>query len=305
MDKSFYYKYSEYSAESIMNSSYKEIAEKMLTLATTEEMKDKLKGILFEGGFGDFSVNLESAEHIPLHKDSPDYESERRLQYAYFLIQNPEAFESIVKNNTILFHGTRVDALPSILKYGMNSLHKSVSEGIDVTTAEEWSRIPGKDRRFISFTDSLGLAMRYTASDKSNENDKQDSFGIMIGIAPDALKDLRGTSVHSDLSEIGIMDHVPLQYIKVLTVPKEKVEFVRKLVGELDIEVVGAEMDSKFYFMDRSQKKEYLAEPEKYQQSPVKEYSKEDMGNMARQGVLSRIMQIFKGKDRRNGELCR
>lgn len=292
-EKLFYYKYSDYSSEQVMNDSYKQIAELIQKLATTEEVKEKINSILYEGGFEGFSVNLDSREYIPGHKDSPSHEAERRLQYAYFLAKNPEAFDAMIKNNTNLFHGTKIDALPSILKYGMNSLAESANRGIDVTTGEEWSRIPGKNRKFISFTDSIKVALGYASLSSKNKENRDSSFGVMIGIAPEALEELDAIAVDSDVVEIGIMDHIPLNNIKVLTVPKEKVDFVSKLVGELDIQVVGAEINDPFYQMNRMQKIEYLMSQERNQPSILKEYNKEDMQKVAKTAKLSRIMRLF------------
>lgn len=289
----FYYQYSNYSEQQIQTEMYKQVAELIEKLATTDEMREKINGILYEGGFGDFSVNLDKSEYIPGHKDSPYDEGERRIQYAYFLAKNPEAFDAMIKNNTNLFHGTKMDALPSILKYGMNSLAESANKGIDVTTGETWSRIPGKDRKFISFTDSLSVALRYSAMGSENIENNDNSFGIMIGMAPEALEDLDAITVDSDVIEIGIMNHIPLDHIKVLTVPKEKVDFVKKLVGEREIEVVGAEMNEPFYQMNKREKIEYLMNQERSQLSISKEYGQEDMKKVAETPKLSKIMQLF------------
>lgn len=305
MEEKYSYKYTDYSAEQIINNTYKQAAELILNLATTEEIKEKVSSILYDGGVDGFGVNI--SQDLVQHKDSPFYEAERRLQYAYFLVQNPEAFDAMSRNNTNLFHGTKIDALPGILKYGINSLAKSVNEGIDVNTGEVWSRIPGKNRAFISVTDSISVGLKYASLNSLNEENKDNSFGVLIGVRTEALDELDAFSIDSDVLEIGIMDHIPLEHIKVLTVPKEKVDYVKKLVGEREIEVVGADMDYSFYRMSRVEKIQYLMNSEKTQQSAVQEYEQEDMQKNAKTGKLSRIMKLldnikerFSRKDNRN-----
>lgn len=53
---------------------------------------------------------------------------------AYVLATYPETFEVLSENNIDLFHGTNINALPDILKYGMNSLQELSNKGITVST---------------------------------------------------------------------------------------------------------------------------------------------------------------------------
>lgn len=295
-------KYSNYSAAEIMTDMQLKVSELIVNLATTEEMKEKIRDILNKGGTEEFSVCIKE-EGLGLSINC-DIEANRRIEYAYFLAKNPEAFETIKKYDANLFHGTRVKALPSILKHGINSFAESQKNGIEVTTGEYQTRKPGKNRGFISFTDSIGTGLWYASL---NGEDKDNSFGVMIGISPDSLENLNISSINSDVREVGIKNHVPLEYIKVLTVPKEKVEYVKRLVGDLDIEVVGAEMQDPFYKMPTIKKIEYLMKPEKTQQPVMQEYEQEDMAKNAKTGKLSRIMELlddvkarFARKDKRN-----
>ena len=74
---------------------------------------------------------------------------------------------------------------------------------------------------------------------------------------------------------------------------KEKVDFVSKLIGDQDIEVVGADMNDPFYNMNRIEKIQYLMNQEKNQPSIPKEYNREDMQKVAETAKLSRIMKLF------------
>lgn len=291
----FYSKYSNYSPDQIINGNYEKVAEKILGLAPSEEIKRKIQEILYEGGFDNFSVNLGDEKYIPNHKDSPTLESTRRLHYAYFLANNPETLEVMEKNSSMLFHGTKIDALPSILKYGINSVNESRDNGIDVTTGEEWSRINGK-RDFISFTNSLGTALSYAEYHFGKETNT--SFGIMLGMASDKLENLRGVSINSDISEVGILKNIPIENISMLTVPKEKVEFVKRILSNSHIKVFGIDMDDPFFYMTYEQEMmEYLS-TDRQEEKPKKEYGKDDMKKISFGQKLSKIFTLFNSKDR-------
>lgn len=298
----FHFEYSNYSPETIINDGYNKMAEMILEKASTDDLKEKLYDIIYKGGFNEFTINLGYEDYIPLSKDSPFYEGKRRIDYAYFFANNPEMLNVMEESNAILLHGTKIDALPSILKYGLNSFNESMKNGIEVSTGEEWSRLEAK-RSFISFTNSLSTAIHYSSL---NNREGSSSFGIILGISPDALKQLDAVSVPNHMSEpeIGIKNHIPLEYIKTITVPKEKVDFVQKLVGDRSIEVLGADIEDKFYSMNNSQKQEYLEDPESFKETKPRDYDREDMQKVAKTRILSRIRNFFnKGKENRTDEI--
>lgn len=206
-----------------------------------DKIKKKWNGILYEGGYGDFSVNsgIEG-------KDNPDIEIQRRLEAAYLLATNPKTYEILTENSVNLFHGTNANALPNILKYGMKSGAELEEKGIEVLTGEEWSR-KGGQRSFISFTDVLGTAVEYSTIQPSKKSSKDTSFGILVGISTKDIKQMRTCHVQSDKREIGIMNSVPLEYIRVIAVPESKVDFVRKLIGDNSIIVTSIGVDEMFY----------------------------------------------------------
>lgn len=119
-------------------------------------------------------------------------------------------------------------------------------EGIEVETGEEWSR-KGGQRSFISFTDVLGTAVEYSSIQPSKKSPQDTSFGILIGISTKDIKQMKTCHVHSDKREIGIMNSVPLEYIRVIAVPESKVEFVKKLIGNDSIAVTSMGVDEMFY----------------------------------------------------------
>lgn len=282
----FYSKYSDYSYEQIVedSESYKYISSKFLERYGDTSDIEKMKSILFEGGFDDFTINSGRTKNNPL------LEGNRRIAYAYLLANHPETFDKIQKDNVILFHGTRVDALPNILKYGMKSFAESIREGIDVTTGEQSTRMGG-NREFISFTDDIGIALDYASIGGSKE--QESSFGVMIGMSIDSLEQLRTCNVASDTPEIGIRDNIPVEHIKMLMVPPGKEEVVKKMVGDLPIEVMPINIEEPFYGMSRHEMKQEfeMDDQTREQQTQSKpEYTKQDMKDLAKGRKLSRIL---------------
>ena len=266
-----------------------------------------MEAILYEGGYDNFSVNT------GLTKNNQLIERKRRIGYAYLLATNPETFNLLTQNNINLFHGTNANALPNILKYGMQSVDELSSKGIDVSTGEEWSRI-GKKRDFISFTDDIDTALDYASLSPSKSNLNEESFGILIGMSSNKLKQLQTCHISSDIPEIGVMGNIPLECISVIAVPENKVEFVRKLVNNPNIQVTPISIDEKFYYVDSefgeisfdSEKAKQLSEKEN--KGKVQFHFKEiiDMSKTRKildiRGIYEKIKEKIKNKGRENEE---
>ena len=195
---------------------------------------------MYDGGFEDFSVNKKQ-----MNKSDPYIEGDKRIGYANLLINNPNTFELIKKNNITVFHGTNSNALPSILKYGMGSIDTLKNNGVDILTGETWSRVQGK-RSFISFTDDIDIASGYASIGTT----KTSAFGVVIGLSLENLNKQRTRTIHSDVPEIGIADKVSREDISFIGVPPDKVEFVKKLVNDDKVIVAPIEIGNKFYYKD-------------------------------------------------------
>lgn len=272
----FYSKYSDYMPEQIIDEKYQQDCNELLNKVTDAEKKQKMKSILYEGGYEDFSVNSEL-----LMKNNPDIEREKRLEIASVIADNPETFDMLVQNNIDLYHGTNINALPSILKYGMNSLDESNRIGIEVSTGEEWSRVNGK-RSFISFTDHLQVAKDYASLIPKNEENKQ-SIGVIIGISSNEIDDTQIIKVDSDLPEVGILDNIPVENIKFIAVQKDRVEFVKKLVDDKNIDVAAIEFGM-----------EIEKENNKYEkQSNDKKFDKQEIYDLAKGRTKSGILNLY------------
>lgn len=288
----FYSKYTDYSPEQIKTEKYEELSKQLLSMAKDNKVKEQMQAVLYEGGYGDFSVNT------GLTKNNQFIERKKRIGYAYLLATNPETFDILIKNDINLFHGTNANALPHILKCGMQSVDQQSSNCIASSTGEEWSRIGGK-RSFISFTDDIDTALDYASMTPSKDKLTQESFGILIGISSSSLKQIKTCRVHSDLPEIGIMDSLPLEHIKSIAVPEDKVEFVRKLVGDNEIIITPISIDEKFYYVDSefgeisfdAEKAKQLAEEK---QATRTNFSSKEIVEMSRTRKVSGIQSIFR-----------
>lgn len=168
---------------------------------------------------------------------------------AYLLIRNPMTYIQLENNKINIFHGTNSEALPNVLKYGLNSVNESNKNNISVITGESWSRING-ERSFISFTDVLDIAEDYSLY-PTDAVEEQLSFPVIIGTSLEEVEKLDTCVVHSDVSEIGIKNKVPLENIKLIGVPSDKVEFVKKILNSDKIIVLGIDgIEERFYYIE-------------------------------------------------------
>lgn len=231
----FYNKYSNYSFSQLSNDMYKKAVEDILKKAqNNDDIENKLRGILYEGGYDDFAVN--SGMTRP---DNIKHEIDRRLNFAGLLISDPKTFEAIAQNNVILFHGTNSNALPEILKNGLQSESETISRGKEVLTGET-SLV--KPREFISFTDKLSLALDYATLKPSTKTSGNSSYGVLIGVSTNDLdednNEILTANIGSDTPEIGVMKKLPANYIRVIAVPGSKVQEVNKMVQEYGLDEV-------------------------------------------------------------------
>ncbi len=251
-------------------------------LAPSADAKYMLENILLKGEVDGFSF----ASDIH-HKDNPSIEQDRRIAMANLYLRNPETFDYIVKNKIDLFHGTNGEALPSIIENGLCSLAESQSNGIEVTTGEKWSRFD-VPRGFVSFADILDIAKYYSKMPSSTENNDL-NFEVIIGTTTEAAERAGTTPVYSNVSEIGVIGKLDASDIKVIFVPSEKVEIVKELLGNKNIDVLPLDQKGELYhyhiydhFMNIDEKrvaelKEELRERYESQfSSEVKQFAKDN-----------------------------
>lgn len=276
---------------------YQKLCDMFLSLAKNDEIKTKLESILYKGYFNNYYISSSIGS-----KDNPRIEANRRIGMAYLLLRNPETFEMLMQNNVNLFHGTNANVLPSILKYGVNSVDESVKMGIEVTTGEKWSRFGGK-RSFVSFTDVLDIAQGYASSNAKIDKD-QLSFEVIIGTSVEDAIQVGTDRIGSDIPEVGIRNKLPKENIKVICVPTEKVEFVKKIVDNLEIKVLPMDdMDSKFYYCDTDFNYHFSINEQKFEEfkksltnknKTKKEFSNSEVESLTHGRFLKNMLEQMK-----------
>ena len=156
----------------------------------------------------------------------------------------------MAKNKINLFHGTNGNALPSILKYGVSSIYSSQQEGIDVITGEVSTRLE-KPRGFVSFTDVLDIAIGYSTLSVSGEVNDELSFPVVIGTTKDDVIETGTYRISSDVCEVGVGKKLPKERIRMICVPSDKVNIVKKIVNNEEIIVAGIDdIESMFYSIE-------------------------------------------------------
>lgn len=285
--------YSDYKIEQLLEvPKYRTICECFLSLVESEEDKEILTSILVNGGYNNYSCTSNMC-----NKDNPRIESQRRISMAYLFIKNRETFDYFVENNINLFHGTNANALPSIIEHGLNCVDDLKEKGIEVTTGEEWSRIGGK-RNFSSLTDVLDISQGY-ASFNPKGADKTITYGIVLGISKNEEINSKSRNIYSDIPELGIVGGVSKESIKSISVPSDKVEFVKKIVGEENIKVLPMDdMEQKFFYFNDSYIEFSQEEFEKFKRSLKEEqenktFKEQELDEMVKSRKLFDMKKMY------------
>ena len=225
-----------YPLEQIMgsNSCYKDVVNKLFELSLSDDMHFKLESIIYRGGVGDFSFNSGISSN-----DNPETDMRRRISMAKLLLTQPETFDALVEHKINIFHGTKSIALDNILKYGLNSGAELERKGLSVSTGEEWSRIMGRQRDFISFADILDIAKDYSSLSSRDGSNADLSFEVVVGTSLENVRKSRKlVRIDSDLSEIGILSSYDVDKINAILVPPDKVNLVKSKLNGANILVL-------------------------------------------------------------------
>ena len=258
--------------------------------AQDDNMKTELDKILKEGKTGNNGLSA----HF-LRKDNPRIEAQRRISMAYLLVNDRDTYEYLKENYINIFHGTNANALVGIAKYGLQSVDKIIESKREVRSGEAWSRIKGK-RSFISVTDVFDIAWNYMQIDPK-------SFSAIICTSDEKMGEdnIKTCPVSSDVSEIGIRDELPLGTIKCVLVPKDKVDYVKVLFSDTNIQVLGlSNIDTRYFWFDDFMGCQFNAgEYEKYKANRLEEKEKiskvteEDLKENASSRTRSKMQEIY------------
>ena len=258
--------------------------------AQDDNMKNELNKILKEGKIGNNGLGARF-----LCKDNPRIEAQRRISMAYLLVNDRDTYEYLKENHINIFHGTNANALVGIAKYGLQSVDKIIESKREVRSGEAWSRIKGK-RSFISVTDVFDIAWNYMQIDPK-------SFSTIICTSDEKMVEdnIKTCPVSSDVSEIGIRDELPLGTIKCVLVPKDKVDYVKVLFSDTNIQVLGlSNIDTRYFWFDDFMGCQFNAgEYEKYKANRLEEKEKiskiteEDLKDNASSRTRSKMQEIY------------
>ena len=223
---------------------FRKVGNMFFELVENDEQKEKLEGVLYEGGYNGYKLCSEVCS-----KNNSYLEMERRLAMGYLLVRNEDTFDELVSSNINLFHGTNSWALFGIIQNGLQSTEHLEASGIELKTGEESTRTKyARDLDFVSLTDILDIAEEYSQVKEEDRN--KGIFNVLIGTSSDELSSLKKITVSSDISEVGVSS-LPLKSIRMIGVPSDKVDYVKKIVNNEKIKVLGVDgIEEKFYYMD-------------------------------------------------------
>lgn len=231
---------------------YKRLCECFLELANSDIQKDAIEQIMKYGEYNGFKLN----SLLSNKKDCEWTERKRRIAFAEMLLSNEKLFLTMVNNGVNCFHGTGIEALETILNYGLLSSEELSKKGIHLKTGEalDWSKrlTHGSliKRNFISLTDDFDTAVCYSNfGDDSEDEYFEKKFGeklkhepIIICFNGNDIKQKYGNSlvcVTSEFNEIGIVTSINPSDIKCIITSYDKIEYVQSLASKYGIDVFG------------------------------------------------------------------
>ena len=204
-----------------------------------KDIKQKLTSILSKGKYGNLTFKTSMMQN-----DDSRAEYARRGNMAYLAVRNPDTFDALVRKGVNLFHGTNFSALSTILRYGVLTIDELNAKKIALTSGE-YKGLNRKTIRatdFISFTDILSVAASYT----NISGNRSSGFGVIVGTTETEIEKAGTLPVqYTSIVEVGSKS-LPSSGIKVLMVPSSKVEYVKQMVGNRKIEVLGFDPTSNF-----------------------------------------------------------
>jgi hypothetical protein len=103
-------------------------------------------------------------------------------------------------------------------------------------------------RIFVSLTDLISTSEYYALIGSKNGNEEF-NFPVVIGTS---LADIetRRCIILSDVLEVGVKDNLPLENIRMIMVPSDKLLFVRKIVGDKICVMPLDDIDNKFFYIN-------------------------------------------------------
>lgn len=246
---------------------YKKLYECFMELARNDAQKDAIEQIMKNGEYNGFKLN----SMLSNKKDSQVVERNRRIDFAEMILFDENLFYNLANNGLNVFHGTKIDALETILSKGLFSSSELNEKEIELKTGEEYamrnnpkySEYDYKNnlpkRGFISLTDDFTTSaqyadFRYEELDEYSINRgkiirRDKNIPIILCFNGTDIKQEHGKSlvnVKSDCNEIGVTESINSSDIKCIITSYDKMDYVKSLASKYGIDVLGYDFNNKF-----------------------------------------------------------
>jgi len=240
---------------------YKRLYECFIELAETDIQKNMIEKIMKFGKYNNFRLN----SMLSNEKYSEKAEIKRRITFSEMILYDENLSFYLANNELNVFHGTKIDALQTILSKGLFSASKLYEKGIKLITGEEYTtnmiyNIKTEKREFISLTDNFDTSALYAGFPYEEQSEY---FKKYYGKDLESEKDIliiicfRGidieqkygeslTMVKSTCNEIGVNSSINPSDIRCIITSYDKMEYVKSLVEKYGIDVLGYNHNNKF-----------------------------------------------------------
>ena len=210
---------------------YKKLYECFMELARNDAQKDAIEQIMKNGEYNGFKLN----SMLSNKKDSQVVERNRRIDFDEMILFDENLFYNLANNGLNVFHGTKIDALETILSKGLFSSSELNEKEIELKTGEEYAirntkyysehKLP--KRGFISLTDDFTTSAQYADFRYEEEDEyfinrgeiieRNKNIPIILCFNGTDIKQEHGKSlvnVKSDCNEIGVTESINSSDIK-------------------------------------------------------------------------------------------
>ena len=250
---------------------YKRLYECFIELAENDIQKDAVEQIMKTGEYSNFKLN----SMLSNEKYSDKAEMKRRISFSEMVLYDGNLFSYLANNGLNVFHGTRIDALQTILSKGLFSSSELSEKEIQLRTGEEYERNKSsmygiEKRNFISLTDDFDNSALYAGFPYEEQTEfisknygkdlkPKEDIPIIICFNGTDIEQKYSNSlayVKSTCNEIGVTTSINPSDIRCIITSYDKMENVKSLASKYGIDVLGYDFNNKFEkrFVDKKGK---------------------------------------------------
>lgn len=240
---------------------YQRLTECFVELAETDVQKDAIEQIMKTGKYNGFKLN----SMLSNEKNSEKAEMERRIAFSEMILHDKGLFFYLANNGLNVFHGTKIDALQTILSKGLFCSSKLSENEIQLRTGEEQEMTKSiggnaEKRNFISLTDDFDTSALYAGFPYEEQTEyvkkyygkdltSDEDVPIIICFNGTNIEQKYGeplVTVKSTCNEIGINSSINPSDIKCIITSYDKMEYVKSITSKFRIDVLGYDHNDKF-----------------------------------------------------------